>query len=84
LWSSATQANRSMASTLVQLASGLIGVVTEQGENDLLRPTVRIIYSAKENCYVPVKELDLAKRPRDSIQSSVSPQKYNINLTHFI
>jgi putative nucleotidyltransferase with HDIG domain len=69
---------------LVQLASGLIGVVTEQGENDLLRPTVRIIYSAKENCYVPVKELDLAKRPRDSIQSSVSPRKYNINLTHFI
>ncbi len=70
--------------SLVQLESDLIGIVTKQGEKDLLRPTLRIIYSLKENCYVPVKELNLAKRPNDSIQSSVSPKKYNINLTAFI
>jgi hypothetical protein len=39
----------------------------EQCEKDLLRHTIRIIYSAKEGCYVPVKELNLAKHPQHAI-----------------
>jgi putative nucleotidyltransferase with HDIG domain len=70
--------------TLVQLASGLVGIVMEQCEKDLLRPTIRIIYSAKEGCYVPVKELNLAKKPEDHIQSAVPPAKYNIDINGFI
>jgi putative nucleotidyltransferase with HDIG domain len=72
------------AGTLVQLASGLVGIVMEQCERDLLRPTIRIIYSAKEGCYVPVKELNLAKNPQDSIQSAVPAAKYEIDINSFI
>jgi putative nucleotidyltransferase with HDIG domain len=69
--------------TLVQLASGLVGIVMEQCEKDLLRPTIRIVYNAKEGCYVPLKELNLAKNPQDCIQSAVPPEKYEIDLNDF-
>lgn len=70
--------------TLVQLTSGMVGIVMEQCEKDLLKPKIRIIYNAKEGCYIPVKELNLAQRTEDFIHSVVTPAKYNIDINNFI
>ena len=69
--------------TLVELASGLVGIVTEPGE-DLLRPKLRIIYNAKKQCYVKVNDIDLAKIKQDSVKNAVKASQYKINLGDFI
>ncbi len=68
---------------LVELESGLVGVVTEQAEDDLLRPVLRIMYNAKKRQYVRVKQVELTKMPNDRITHSVSPEKYGIDLSAF-
>ena len=70
--------------SLVQLKSGLIGIVMEQGENDLLRPNLRIIYNSRYKKYVQVKDVKLKKLPEDMIVQAVSPARYNIDLAAFI
>ena len=70
--------------TLVELESGRVGIVFEQGEQDLLRPTVRVIYHARHKCYLPVKQLDLARHTDDRILYAVSPEKYGIDLGAFM
>lgn len=68
--------------TLVELDSGNIAIVIEQGEKDLLNPKVRIIYNTRKKGLVSVKELELAKTD-DRIIKSVSAQTYQINLAAF-
>ena len=68
--------------TLVELDSGNIAIVIEQGEKDLLNPFVRIVYNIKKKGIVPVSELDLSKTD-DHIVRSVSPQTYQIDLSAF-
>ena len=68
--------------TLVELDSGNVAIVIEQGEKDLLNPKVRIIYNTHKKGMVPVKELDLSKTD-DRIVKSVSPQDYQIDLAAF-
>jgi len=68
--------------TLVELDSGNVAIVIEQGENDLLNPFVRIIYNTRKKGIVPVRELDLSKTD-DHIVKSVSPQTYQIDLSAF-
>lgn len=68
--------------TLVELDSGNVAIVIEQGETDLLNPRVRIIYNIRKKGVVPVTELDLAKTD-DHITKSVSPQTYQIDLSAF-
>jgi HD-GYP domain-containing protein (c-di-GMP phosphodiesterase class II) len=46
--------------SLVRLSSGLLAVVTEQGE-DLLRPSVRVIFDADRRMKVQPRELDLTE-----------------------
>lgn len=70
--------------SLVQLQSGLVGIVMEQNEHDLLRPDLRIIYNSRFEKYVQVKDIKLRKYPQDHIVQSVSPIKYNIDLGAFI
>jgi len=68
--------------TLVELESGNIAIVIEQGEKDLLNPKVRIIYNKRIKGLVRVKEVELAKTD-DRIIKSVSPQTYQIDLAAF-
>lgn len=70
--------------SLVQLQSGLVGIVMEQNETDLLRPDLRIIYNSRFMKYVQVKEVELRKMPEDRIVEAISPDKYNIDLAAFI
>ncbi|MCK5336792.1 MAG: HD-GYP domain-containing protein [Gammaproteobacteria bacterium] len=68
--------------TLVELDSGNIAIIIEQGESGLLNPKVRIIYNTHKKGLVPVSELDLAKTD-DHIIRSVSAQDYQIDLSAF-
>ncbi|MDH5518884.1 MAG: HD-GYP domain-containing protein, partial [Gammaproteobacteria bacterium] len=70
--------------SLVQLKSGLVGIVREQNEKDLLRPDVRVIYNSRFEKYVQVKDVQLRRMPQDSIVEAISPEKYNIDLSAFI
>lgn len=70
--------------SLVQLKSGLVGIVREQNESDLLRPDLRIIYNSRFEKYVQVKDIQLRKLPDDSIVEAISPEKYNIDLAAFV
>ena len=68
--------------TLVELDSGNIAIVIEQGEKDLLSPTVKIIYNNRKKGLVPVSILDLSKTD-DRIIKSASPQTYQIDMSAF-
>ena len=70
--------------SLVQLQSGLVGIVREQNENYLLRPDVRIIYNSRFEKYVQVKDIQLRKMSQENIVEAISPEKYNIDLAAFI
>ncbi|MFH1019809.1 MAG: HD-GYP domain-containing protein [Pseudomonadota bacterium] len=48
------------AGTLVQLESGMLGVVVESTDN-LLRPVVRLIYDTRHDWAVTQKDIDLSK-----------------------
>jgi HD-GYP domain-containing protein (c-di-GMP phosphodiesterase class II) len=69
--------------SLVELKSGRVGIVMEQGANTL-RPLVRIIYNTRQKAYVQVAELDLAREMSDQITSVRSPVEFGIDLSHFI
>lgn len=69
--------------TLVQLDSGLVGVVIEQGEGSLLQPILRVFYDAKKVRYITMRELDLTHEENDRILNAVSPSKYGIDLSNF-
>ncbi len=47
--------------TLVLLESGMLGVVVEAHESNLLTPQVKVFYSARRKTYVPPYLLDLAR-----------------------
>ncbi len=70
--------------SLVQLKSGLVGIVIEQNESDLLRPDLRIIYNSRFMKYVQVKDVKLRKMLEDSIIEAISPETYNIDLGAFV
>lgn len=70
-------------SSLVELASGRVGFVIEQG-TEMLRPKLRIIYDAKRKCYNRVTALDLAKEKQDHIVAARAPSEYGIDLAAFL
>ena len=70
--------------TLVELDSGRVGLVAEQNENDLLRPSIRVIYHGKKKCYLPVDIVDLVREENDHILYAVSPEKYGIDIGAFM
>lgn len=69
--------------SLVELESGRVGIVMEQGAS-ILRPLVRIIYHARQKAFVRVAELDLARETSDQITSVRSPGEFGIDLSHFL
>jgi HD-GYP domain-containing protein (c-di-GMP phosphodiesterase class II) len=49
--------------SLVRLASGKLGVVTEQGEHSLLKPKIKVFFSTKSQAYIKPETIDLARSP---------------------
>lgn len=69
--------------SLVELESGLAGIVTEPGE-DMLRPRLRIIYNSKKRRYEKVRDMDLARDKGDRITAALNPLDYGIDLGAFL
>lgn len=69
--------------SLVELESGLVGIVIEPGEN-LLRPTLKVIFNARSQHYVSVKTISLGKYPKEKIKAPISPRKYKIEMGKFL
>lgn len=65
--------------SLVRLESGVLGVVVKSGSENLLRPTVRIVYSTKHGHFVAPYDLDLSVLSNDSILQHESPRKWKID-----
>lgn len=69
--------------SLVQLDSGLVGIVMELGE-DMLRPQLKIIYNAKKKRYEKIRDMDLTKAENDRVSKTVAPGDFGINLADFL
>jgi HD-GYP domain-containing protein (c-di-GMP phosphodiesterase class II) len=48
--------------SLVRLSSGRLGVVTEQSEQSLLTPRIKVFFSTKSLAYIPPELIDLSRR----------------------
>ena len=70
--------------SLVELDSGKVGIVIEQGEADYLKPVVRLVYDTHRNHYIQAKDLDLGKNTQEHIHAAVTPQKYHINPSPYL
>ncbi len=64
--------------SLVRLESGLLGVVIDSGEENLLRPVVRVVFDAKRNFAVAPRDIDLSVQLEDKILGHENPQKWDI------
>ena len=64
--------------SLVRLESGLLGVVLNQGEKNLLQPVVRVVYNTKKEQYISPYDIDLAQNNGDRVASSELPDRWNI------
>lgn len=66
--------------TLVQLESGLVGVVVEQHNDDFLHPIVNIFYNSKYNKYTKPERVDLSKKiGSDEIIGPATPDGFDVN-----
>ncbi len=64
--------------SLVRLASGMIGVVTEQSGDTLLTPKVKVFYSTKSKMRVLPRMVDLARASNgDKIVSREDPEQWH-------
>ena len=63
--------------SLVRLASGKLGVVTEQGEQSLLKPKVKVFFSTKSQAYIKPETIDLA-RSAEKIAGREDAEKWGI------
>ena len=67
-------------STLVRLESGLLGVVIEEGQQNLLHPIVRAVFDSKKNCSITPRDIDLSQpSASDRIVGHESAEKWGIN-----
>ncbi|RDV24346.1 HD-GYP domain-containing protein [Alteromonas aestuariivivens] len=68
--------------SLVKLKSGKLGIVTQLGKSDLLKPVIMTFYNVNAGHYSEIKQLDLS-RADDDIVSVVRPDEFGINLPKF-
>jgi len=70
--------------TLVQLASGKIGLISQLNKSKPLQPFVRVFYNARMNQAIAMEELDLSKpKYNDHIEECIKPEEFNLNLMKF-
>ena len=69
--------------TLVRLSSGIVGVVTQQGERGFSHPVIRAIYDMAKNKWLSRIEINLSKKAdrgeTDEIVSCESPNRYAVD-----
>lgn len=65
--------------TLIRLKSGRLGVVLEQAEDSLLKPTVKVFFSTKSNGPIKMEVVDL-QRSQDAIESMEDPAAWGFDL----
>ena len=74
--------------TMVQLRSGFIGVVVEQGERSLLDPVVRAVYDTKRHKLVTPFEINLSSRPAgqqlDEIVGCEAPESWGLQSENYL
>ena len=71
--------------TLVQLSNQRLAVVMQRNEQQPLKPVVKVIYQATQRHYLEVQWLDLARNGgQESIESTVDPKEFGINLANFV
>ena len=64
--------------SLVRLQSGYLGVVVEQSQDSLLKPVVKVFYSTKNNCRMPIKIIKLnSPGVSDQIVGREEPSDWN-------
>jgi len=69
------------AGSLVRLDSQCLAVVVEQGERDLMTPSVRIFYDIPRGTFVAPRDVDLAtpESGGDAILSWEDPAEWNVD-----
>ncbi|AHE50182.1 HD domain-containing protein [Aeromonas hydrophila 4AK4] len=71
--------------TLVQLSNQRLAVVMQRNEQQPLKPVVKVIYHATQRHYLEVQWMDLARNGgQESIESTVDPKEFGINLANFV
>lgn len=71
--------------TLVQLSNQRLAVVMQRNEQQPLKPVVKVIYHASQRHYLEVQWLDLARNGgQESIENTVDPKEFGINLANFV
>jgi len=69
--------------TLVKLKSGRLGVVTEQSDQTLLKPKIKVFFSCGSNAPIPPKIIDLSKS-QEVIESIEQPETWEFDRKHII
>ena len=69
--------------TLLKLKSGRLGVVTDQSQNSLTNPLVKVFFSTRSNAPILQETIDLSKSP-DSIATLENPLKWGFDLNKII
>lgn len=69
--------------SLVRLSNDKLAIVVEQHDNELSSPKVNAIFSISSNLHIPPQVIDLSKS-NVSIVSYEDPEKWKINMEHFL
>jgi len=69
--------------SVVELESGLIGVVLDQS-SDLLKPKIRVIYNKKKKFREMAHDVELEKIDFDRIVSFANPLDYDLDITPYL
>lgn len=68
--------------SIVLLSNERLAVVTEQTDN-ARKPKIRVFYSARNNHYLELKDIDLTVASNLKIEKAVQPGDYNIDVQAF-
>jgi HD-GYP domain-containing protein (c-di-GMP phosphodiesterase class II) len=71
------------AGSLVRMESGIMGIVREIAQDNLLKPVVKTFYHAEKRCYLAPAIVDLATVP-DKIVAHESFEKWGIDQARWL
>ncbi len=72
------------AGSLVRLTSGLLAVVLNHDDKDLLNPAVKVVYNTKTDTLVYPYDLDLSAKDEEIIVGHELPDNWNIKPENYI